>query len=334
MTGEQLEITMMTQPRKPTAVNLPLHPELMRLQLAAPQLIAGVVLPTSPLLSYLEGFLRSLEGRNCSPATRRAYATDLAQLVSWLWTTFAPDILPAEIQRADLEDYLYTLARSGLTGMTRARKLAAIRAFFRHLKSHDVVSSSPAEDLEIPKKERKQQVWLHADEYAEMVNQAADNPRDRAILQVFLQTGVRISELCDLTLEDLDTTSKTLHVQHGKGMVARAIPLEKKVLTALATWLKLRPDVLDEHLFLNRYGEPISQRGVRKLVTKYREAAGITKKATPHSFRRTFADHKARGGVPLPDLMDWMGHKKLSTTQGYINPNAVNKRKLMEATSL
>lgn len=313
-----------------TTVDTPLP----MVQRAAPQLLTGVVLPTSPLLPQLEGFLRSLDGRNCSPATVRAYATDLAQLVGWLWTTFSPDILPEEVQRADLEDFLYSLSRNGLTGLTRARKLAAIRAFFRYLKGHGVIGSSPAEELEIPKKERKQQVWLHADEYAEMVNQAADNPRDRAILQVFLQTGIRISELCDLTLTDLDLAGKTLYVRQGKGMVARAIPLEKKALAALSTWLKLRGQAADDHLFLNRYDEPISQRGVRKLVTKYREAAGITKKATPHSFRRTFADHKARAGIPLPDLMDWMGHKKLSTTQGYINPNAVNKRKLMEATSL
>ncbi len=303
-------------------------------RVAAPRLLTGVVLPASPLLRGLEGFLRSLDGRNCSPHTLHAYATDLAQFLTWLSGTFAPGILPEEVQRADVEDYLFALARAGLTGRTRARKLAVIRQFFRYLKSHGAIDASPADEVDIPKKELRQQVWLHADEYSEMIKQAAGKPRDYCILQAFLQTGVRISELCELRLTDLDLATKTLHVRQGKGLVARAIPLEKKLLTALKTWLELRPDVEDDHLFLNRYGAPIGVRGVRKLITGYRLAAGITKQATPHSFRRTFADHKARGGVPLPDLMDWMGHKKLATTQGYINPNGVNKRKLMEATSL
>lgn len=303
-------------------------------QAAAPQLLSGVVVPSSPLLQGLEGFLRSLEGRNCSRHTLLAYATDLSQFLRWLYGTFSADILPEEVQRSDVEDYLFTLSRNGLTGRTRARKLAVIRQFFRYLKSHGVIDHSPADEVDIPKKELRQQVWLHADEYSEMVKHSAGSPRDYAILQMFLQTGIRISELCELRQSDVDLTTKTLHVRQGKGMVARAIPLEKKVLTALKTWSELRPEVEDDHLFLNRYGAPLGIRGVRKLITGYRVAAGITKQATPHSFRRTFADHKARNGVPLPDLMDWMGHKKLATTQGYINPNGVNKRKLMENTSL
>src|SRR5687768_7981422 len=103
-----------------------------------------------------------------------------------------------EIGRSDIEDYLFNLSRNGLSGQSRARKLSAIRQFFRYLKSHGKISSSPAADIEPPKREQRQQVWLHTDEYSAMVNAAAANPRDRAILQVFLQTGLRISELCDL----------------------------------------------------------------------------------------------------------------------------------------
>jgi site-specific recombinase XerD len=305
------------------------------IQSAAPQLLSGVVVPTSPLLQSLEGFLRYLDGRNSSPSTLRAYASDLAQFVSWLFSSFSPDIAPDEIQRSDIEDYLFSLSRNGLTGQSRARKLSAIRAFFRYLKSHGQVTHSPAIEIEGPRKEQRQQVWLQPDEYSAMVNAAAANPRDRAILQVFLQTGLRISELCDLTLDDLDLAAKTLTVRQGKGRKARVIELEKKGIEALRVWLKLRgEDALDDHLFLNRFGQAFSQRGVRNLVTKYRLAAGITKKATPHSFRRTFADHKARKGITLPELMEWLGHEKLSTTQGYINPNSVNKQKRMEATSL
>jgi site-specific recombinase XerD len=331
----QRQTTMMTKPRETAMAIATTNPDLAMIQAAAPQLLSGVVIPTSPLLQSLEGFLRYLDGRNCSPSTLRSYATDLAQFVGWLFRSFSPDMSPEEVQRSDIEDYLFSLSRTGLSGQTRARKLAAIRGFFRYLKSHGRISSSPAMEIEAPRKEQRQQVWLHTDEYSAMVNAAAANPRDRAILQVFLQTGLRISELCDLRLSDIDFAAKTLTVRQGKGQKSRAIELEAKGIQALRLWLRLRDDdAEDDHLFLNRFGQAFGQRGVRNLVTKYRQAAGITKKATPHSFRRTFADYKARNGITLPELMDWLGHERLSTTQGYINPSSVNKQKRMENTSL
>jgi integrase/recombinase XerC len=331
---EQPANTMITQTTNAALAIATTSPELAMIQAAAPQLLNGVVLPSSPLLVSLESYLRYLDGRNCSPATLRAYAVDLAQFVSWLFSSFPKDIEPGEVQRSDIEDYLFTLSRNGLSGKTRARKLASIRQFFRYLKAHSRISSSPASDIEAPRKEQRQQVWLQEDEYNAMVNAAAANPRDRAILQVFLQTGVRISELCDLRLSDVDLAAKTLTVRQGKGRKSRVIELERKGIEAVRLWLRLRGEPDTDYLFLNRFNQPFSERGVRDLVTKYRQAAGITKKATPHSFRRTFADHKARNGITLPELMDWLGHEKLSTTQGYINPNSVNKQKRMENTSL
>src|SRR5688572_11441731 len=123
--GGQVETTMMTQPKETTMAIATQSPELAMIRSSAPQLLSGVVMPTSSLLMGLEGFLRYLDGRNCSPSTLRAYATDLSQFVGWLFASFSPDILAEEIQRSDLEDYLFTLARAGLTGLTRARKLAA-----------------------------------------------------------------------------------------------------------------------------------------------------------------------------------------------------------------
>jgi integrase/recombinase XerD len=325
---------MMTQPTDSTLAIVTDSLELAMIQSAAPQLLNGVVLPSSPMLTSLEGYLRYLDGRNCSPSTLRAYAVDLAQFISWLMSSFPADIEPGDVQRSDIEDYLFTLSRNGLSGKTRARKLAAIRQFFRYLKAHSRISSSPAADIEAPRKEQRQQVWLQPDEYNAMAAASAANPRDRAILQVFLQTGVRISELCELRVSDIDFGQKTLTVRQGKGQKARVIELEAKGIAALRLWLRLRGEPETDHLFLNRFNQPFSDRGVRDLVTKYRVAAGITKKATPHSFRRTFADYKARNGITLPELMDWLGHEKLSTTQGYINPNSVNKQKRMEKTSL
>ncbi len=187
--------------------------------------------------------------------------------------------------------------------------------------------------MDTPKKEKNSRSILAPDEYSRMLAQAGGNPRDFAILQLFLQTGIRVSELCSLRLEAVDLEHQLITVV-GKGMVTRQIELEKKGMQAIRSWLKVRPDVSDDHLFLNQYGEPLGQRGVQKLVTKYRRGAQITKRAGCHSFRHTFATYKAQHGVSAFQLKDWLGHARLDTTQIYVHLAKRSGRKAMEKTSL
>src|ERR687893_1786954 len=160
-----------------------------------------------------------------------------------------------------------------------------------------------------------------------MVSEAAGHPRDYCILQVFLQTGVRVAELCGLRVDDVDLVAKVLRVRAGKGGVFRDIALEKKGLRALKGWLAVRPRVLSDRLFVNRYGDPLSERGVRKLIAKYRVSAGITKKAMPHYLRHTFASYKARRGVTPYMLMEMLGHRSLATTQIYTHLDNLDAHK-------
>jgi integrase/recombinase XerD len=163
---------------------------------------------------------------------------------------------------------------------------------------------------------------------------AGGNPRDFAILMTFLQTGVRVSELCALTLDDVDFEAKQLHVRAGKGMSARTIELEKKGTQVLRSWLAVRPKVASDRLFLNRDEEPLGERGVQKLLAKYCQLAGITKRISPHSLRHTFASFKAEAGVSPFQLQQWLGHASLDTTQIYVKLAKKNAKKVMEATSL
>jgi site-specific recombinase XerD len=118
-----------------------------------------------------------------------------------------------------------------------------------------------------------------------------------------------------LDIDDLDLTGKLLRVRHGKGQQARDIPLEKKAIRALKTWIDLRGFLpLTSALFTNRYDQRLSDRSVRELLTTYHQLAGICKKATPHSLRHTFASYKAKADVPMPMLQDMLGHAKLFTT--------------------
>jgi integrase/recombinase XerC len=138
----------------------------------------------------------------------------------------------------------------GRSGITRARKLASLREFFKYLCEHELIPSSPAASVAIPKKERKQQTYLRPDEYARLLSAAGSNPRDFAILQLFLQTGIRVSELINLTLDDIDLANKSLTVD-GKGSKERSIPLEKKAVMAVKNYLVVRIESMDPHLFLN-----------------------------------------------------------------------------------
>src|SRR3712207_4432393 len=155
-----------------------------------------------------------------------------------------------------------------------------------------------------------------------------------AILQVFLQTGLRVSELCHLHVTDISLTERRLLVRQGKGQQARPIFLDKKVYQALKTYLGTRPHSPYPHLFLNRDDQPFSRQGIDKLVKKYIRAAGITKKVSSHSLRHTFATHKRRLGLDVFQLKAILGHKRLDTTQIYVHMDDDDTRRAMEATSL
>ena len=282
----------------------------------------------------VSAYLRILSGANKSAATIRAYRTDLAQFLTFLRETNCAIDVAADITRADVEEFLAHLSAQGLSGTTRARKLAAIREFFRFLHGNGLLDKDPTQAVTTPKKERGGRTALRPDEYNKLLSLAGGNARDYAILQVFLQTGMRVSELCALTRSDIDFETRTVHVGNGKGQKARTIALEKKGIQAIKSYLAVRPESLDEELFLNYQGEPFGERGVRKMLAKYLKASGITKKISPHSLRHTFATYKAERGVSPYVLREWLGHARLDTTQIYVHLARHNTKKAMEATSL
>jgi integrase/recombinase XerC len=278
-------------------------------------------------------FLDALSGKNRSAATIRAYQTDLSQLMTFLHATSVLITSPQDVQKVDILDYFSFLAKKDLTGVARARKLSAIREYFRFLEGLGRIDKSPTAGIETPKREKNTRQFLRSDEYTKMLSLAGANPRDYAILQVFLQTGIRVSELASLRMQDIDFLKPSVTVA-GKGKVSREIALEKKGIQALKSYLAVRPESLASRLFLNYKGEPISERGIRKLVVKYTKAAGITKKASCHTLRHTFATYKAEKGVSPFQLQQWLGHANLNTTQIYVHLGKQNAKKIMEQTSL
>ena len=227
----------------------------------------------------IERFLRTQAGRNRGPQTIRPCRSDLTQLATWRRADNPLLTDPASVTTDDINEFLAHLAREGRSGVSRARKLAAIREFFRAFKISGVITASPVDGVDTPKREKKNRNYLTPEEYNRLLAAAGGHPRDFCILTLFLQTGIRISELCELRLTDIDLSANTLTVRIGKGMAARTIELEKKGVRSLKTWLSLREDTPFDYLFLNRDGEPLKEWGVRDLLEKYCKAAGITPNA-------------------------------------------------------
>jgi integrase/recombinase XerC len=288
---------------------------------------------TMTLEKGLAAFLDAMLGKNRSSATLRAYRTDILQFISFLHENNVAITHVVDVEKVDVLEYLAALARKGLTGVARARKVSAIREYFRFLEGVGIIERSPTAGIDTPKREKHTRQYLRSDEFTKMLSLAGASPRDYAILQVFLQTGIRVSELASLTIADIDFIKPAIRVR-GKGNQEREIVLEKRGVQALKNYLTIRQESLTDTLFLNYKGEPISERGVRKLVVKYRKNAGITKRASCHTLRHTFATYKAEKGVSPFQLQQWLGHANLNTTQIYVHLGKQNAKKIMEQTSL
>jgi site-specific recombinase XerD len=236
------------------------------------------------LTTTLTMYWNSLQARNTSEHTITAYRTDVRQFFTWLAENDLTVTTPHHISRSQILDYLSHLADQGRSGVTRARKLAAIRAYCTFLVDEHPLPASPAATIVMSKKARKSRVFLRVDEYMRLLHVAAGHSRDYAILQLFLQTGLRVEELSRLLLTDVDLDGQTMLI-NGKGNKQRTVYLEKKATQALRAHLADRPESLDQHLFLNYQGTGFSVRGVMDIVQKYCKRAGIAKKISCHSLR-------------------------------------------------
>lgn len=279
-------------------------------------------------------YMNAMNGKNQSEHTVRAYSADLIQFVTYLRENDATVLSPLHVTKSHVSEYLSYLGQCDLSGVTRARKLSAVRGLYRFLVNQDLIEKNPTTGIDTPKQESRTRTSLRTDEYSRILAAAGSSPRDFAILQVFLQTGIRVSELCTLLTTDIDLIAGTLTVRDGKGQKDREIELEKKAVKALKNYLSQREESSYDALFLNRYGQPIGDRGVRKLVNRATTAAGLEKHVSPHIFRHTYASKKAERNIDVFQLQAWLGHKDPKTTMRYVHLSRDAAKKLQEATSL
>jgi len=285
----------------------------------------------------LELFLRALQGQNYSPKTLRAYGDDLHQFLAWVEKNRVDWDIPTRFSRADIEGFMQYLSAQRMTGVTRVRKLAAIRKFFTFLEENSILAANPAHTVKGARREEKEPNILYKEQYKALLYEASENIRDYAIIQTFLQTGIRLSELVNLALDDVDLEHRLLTVRQGKGKKDRQIPLVDDVRKALRNYLRYRTTQLildDDIFFLAKNGMSLAVSTVKYLVAKYVKKAGIRKKASIHTLRHTFGAHKADKNMSLAILQELMGHKKKETTLKYIHLAKTNLRQEMVQTAL
>jgi integrase/recombinase XerC len=282
-------------------------------------------------------FLRALQGQNYSTKTLRAYGDDLHQFLGWVQKNRVDWDTPTRLTRADIEGFMQYLSGQRMSGVTRVRKLAAIRKFFTFMAENKILAGNPANTVKGARREEKEPNILYKEQYKALLYEASDNIRDYAIIQTFLQTGIRLSELVNLRVEDVDFEHRILTVRRGKGKKDRQIPLVDEAVKALRNYARYRNTEFiedDEIFFLAKNGTSLNVSTVKYIVAKYVKKAGIRKKVSVHTLRHTFGAHKADKHMSLATLQELMGHKKKETTLKYIHLAKTNLRQEMSQTAL
>jgi len=204
-----------------------------------------------------------------APQSIKAYLGDLAQFIAWLKTRRVDWDIPYRIQRIDIVEFINHLASRKATAVTRKRKLAAIRGFLKFLKDNQIIFGNPADTIEGPIREERDPAILLKTEYKVLLQVAGGNTRDFAIVMLFLQTGLRVSELVNLKLPDIDFTSREITVRQGKGRKDRVVPLVKQAEAALKAYLAVREAQPEyDEVFIARNGTSMDQRTVRYRIQK------------------------------------------------------------------
>jgi integrase/recombinase XerC len=272
----------------------------------------------------LGGFLRYLRlEKQQSPHTLRSYRSDLEQFQCYLAETTGSRTANEMLQAVDarvVRAWLMHLHGLGLEPASIARKLAALRSWLRFLVRRGDLSRNPAADVRGPRLTRKLAGFLPADESQALLDGGPAPERDRALLELLYASGLRVSELAGLDLDDVDLAQRTVRVL-GKGAKERFVPFGAPAAAALDGYLEGRGHGAGP-LFLGRRGRRLGVRSIFDVVRRRARAAGITRRVTPHTLRHTFATHLLDRGADLRMIQELLGHSRLSTTQRYTHVTA------------
>lgn len=272
----------------------------------------------------IDSFLADLERRRgASRHTVQNYRLDLQWAADWLRQQGIENW--SEVQRRDLRAWIAWMHAEGYAATSIGRKLSAVRSLYRFLGREGTITESPILLLPAPRTRRTLPNVLTIDEIESLI-EAPDlvtplGRRDRCLFEVLYATGMRVSELLNVRLQDIDWTDRTIRVL-GKGAKERMVLLGDLAVDALERYIHdarqlLLGDRSSDALFLSRLGQPLSVRRFHLILQEHLQTAGIDKRVTPHTLRHSFATHLLEGGADLRSVQELLGHESVSTTQVY-----------------
>ncbi len=285
------------------------------------------------LLDLFVSYLRA--ERNLAPKTVDAYATDVRD---WLAELERHQTTVEKATRDDVLEHLAALGKRGLSPRSRARHLAALRGFYRFLEDEKFVTQNPVSDLDTPKHAKKLPVFLSLPEVERLLAAPSEKTltgiRDRAMIEVLYATGLRVSELLKLTINDVNLTDGFV-LTMGKGRKERVVPIGSHAIARVKAYLDgPRSGILkakvSKTLFVTPRGKGFSRMGFWKLLRRYARGAGIDKPLSPHKLRHSFATHLVERGADLRIVQAMLGHADLATTQIYTHVSQARLRQVYD----
>jgi len=271
--------------------------------------------------NIIRQFLNYLENeRHLSPRTCDAYQRDLIQLEKFLADQGIGDL--SLVTEQQVRELVAQRHRQGLSGRSLQRFLSSIRSLYRWLNREGKATSNPAQQVRAPKHPRKLPATLDVDDMSRLLDIPAQTPlaiRDKAILELFYSSGLRLSELAGLGWDELDLTSGIVRIT-GKGNKTRVVPVGRLAIQALKDWRKVRGNFAEweeNSVFVSRSGKPLSVRAIQMRVVHWARQQGIDQRVYPHLLRHSFASHMLESSGDLRAVQELLGHADISTTQIY-----------------
>ena len=288
-------------------------------------------MPGGGVLSFeqaVEMFLDYLKGyRSCAAVSIVAYGTDLRQFQHFLSRAQRQVPPPAYISRQQVMQWAVSLSR--LAPLSVRRKLWALSSFFGFLQDMGHIAGNPAKRVPLPKLQQPVPVTL-SEEEAERLLQAAERPWHKLLVVLLLSTGMRRSEVAQISLEDLDLENRQLLV-HGKGAKERVVPLADQAVVAIQEYLPRRKKTESHRLFVSQFGKPINGRAISRMLARILRKAGLGGRGiTPHKLRHTFATHLIRSGADIRTVQELLGHADIGTTARYLHSDLRTKLAAVE----
>lgn len=260
--------------------------------------------------------------KRASEHTLKSYQRDIKQLTTYCLTQKIKHW--DAVQSTNIQHHIANRHRKGVGSKSLQRELSAIRSFYNYLLKKHLLSHNPAKHSRAPKQERKLPKVLDVDQVFGVLEGKPDSTleiRDVAMFELFYSSGLRLSELANLNLVDINLADQSLRVKYGKGGKQRDLPIGSKAVAAIKSWLSYRTETVDNALFISNKGTRLGQRSIQLRLDRWCKKIGVAEHVHPHMLRHSFASHLLESSQDIRAVQELLGHSNLSTTQIYTHLN-------------